>query len=63
MLKRSKPQHKPQPQPQDNDKVLIELWKAENDARKMEGLPPIPYEIWLEWYRWRERQAKESGGL
>lgn len=60
MLKRSKPQAKPQP---DSDKMLVELWKAENDARKADGLPPIPYEIWLEWHRWRERQAKEGARL
>ena len=56
MLKRSKPQQKPQP-----DMVLVELWKAENEVRKMEGLPPIPWEVWLSWYKWRQNQAKESG--
>jgi len=60
MLKRAKPQAKPQP---DSDKVLIELWKAENDARKADGLPPVPWEVWLEWYRWHQRQAKEGGRL
>jgi hypothetical protein len=59
MLKRSKPQQKPQHQ--DNDMVLVELWKAENEARKMEGLPPVPWEVWLSWYKWRQKQAKESG--
>ena len=60
MLKRAKPQAKPQP---DSDKVLIELWKAENDARKADGLPPVPWEVWLEWYQWRQKQAKEGGRL
>jgi hypothetical protein len=58
MLKRAK--HQPQP---DNDKVLIELWKAENDARKADGLPPIPWEVWLEWYKWRQKQAQQGNGL
>jgi len=56
MFKRSKPQ----PQNQDNEKMLVELWKAENDARKADGLPPIPFEIFKEWYRWREKQAREG---
>jgi len=61
MLRRTKPQ--PQAKPQDNDKVLVELWKAENDARKADGLPPIPWEVWLEWYQWRQKHAKEGGRL
>ena len=56
MLKRARPQAKHQHQ--DSDKVLVELWKAENDARKADGLPPVPWEVWLEWYRWRQRQAE-----
>ena len=60
MFKRSKPQHKPQP---DSDKMLVELWKAENDARKADGLPPIPYEIWLEWHRWRQKVAQQGDRL
>jgi hypothetical protein len=59
MFKRVKPQAKPQ----DSDKVLVELWKAENEARKADGLPPVPYETWLEWYRWRQKQAKEGARL
>ena len=58
MFKWSKPQQKPQPQP---NMVLVELWKQENEVRKMEGLPPIPWEVWLSWYKWRQKQAKESG--
>ena len=58
MFKRVKPQAKPQHQ--DSDKVLVELWKAENDARKMEGLPPVPWEVWLSWYRWRQKVAQEG---
>jgi len=58
LFKRSKPQ--PQHQPQDNEKVLVELWRAENEARKADGLPPVPYEIWRQWYLWRQKQAQEG---
>ena len=30
------------------DRILIDLWRAENDARQAEGLPPITFR---EWYR------------
>jgi hypothetical protein len=55
---------KPQPkESQDNDKMLVELWRAENDARKADGLPPIPYEIWVEWYRWRHKESQQGDRL
>jgi hypothetical protein len=60
MFKRSKPQQKPQP---DSDKMLVELWRAENEARKTEGLPPIPWEVWLEWYKWRQKVAQQGDRL
>mgnify|MGYP001772458005 CR=1 FL=1 len=44
----------------DNDKFLVELWRYENEVRKMEGLPPIPWEVWLSWYKWHRRQAQQD---
>jgi hypothetical protein len=52
---------KPKPQPQDIDKSLVELWRAENEVRKMEGLPPVSWEVWLSWYKWRKKQAEQGG--
>ena len=53
--------HKPKPQSQDIDKSLIELWRAENEVRKLEGLPPVSWEVWLSWYKWRKKQAEQGG--
>jgi hypothetical protein len=53
--------HKPKPQPQEIDKSLIELWRAENEVRKLEGLPPVSWEVWLSWYKWRKKQAEQGG--
>ena len=58
MLKHRKA--KPQPQ-QDNDRFLIDMWRQENEARRVEGLPPVPYEVWLQWYRWRQKQDQQGG--
>jgi len=40
MFKRNRPQHRPQ-QDQDNEEFLRQLWQYENEARRLEGLPPI----------------------
>ena len=42
------------------DRILIDLWRAENDARKMEGLPPISFKIWYQWYS--QRHGDGQGG-
>ncbi len=61
MFKRNKPQHRPQ-QDQDNEDFLRQLWKYENEARRLEGLPPIPWEVWLSWYKWHRKMAQQEGG-
>jgi len=35
------------------DRILIDLWRAENDARQAEGLPPITFREWYRWYSQR----------
>jgi len=42
------------------DRILIDLWRAENDARQMEGLPPISFKIWYQWYS--QRHGDGQGG-
>ena len=61
MFKRNKPQHRPQ-QGQDNEDFLRQLWQYENEARRLEGLPPISWEVWLSWYKWHRKQAQQEGG-
>jgi hypothetical protein len=55
-----KRKERPKPQAQDNDKILIDMWRYENEVRRSEGLPPIPWEVWLSWWRWHNRQAQQD---
>jgi len=43
------------------DRILIDLWKAENDARQAEGLPPISFSLWYQWYSQRHGDGKGGG--
>ena len=43
------------------DRILIDLWKAENDARQMEGLPPISFRLWYQWYSQRHGNGQGGG--
>ncbi len=61
MFKRLKPKAQ-QRQDQDNEDFLRQLWQYENRARQLEGLPPIPWEVWLSWYKWHRKMAQQEGG-
>ena len=43
------------------DRIIIDLWKAENDARQMEGLPPISFRLWYQWYSQRHGNGQGGG--
>ena len=42
------------------DRILVDLWRAENDARKADGLPPISFKLWYQWYS--QRHGDGQGG-
>jgi len=42
------------------DRIVIDLWKAENDARQADGLPPISFSLWYQWYS--QRHGNGQGG-
>jgi hypothetical protein len=61
-----KHRNKPKPQSKqdlENEKFLRQIWQYENHARQLEGLPPISWEAWLSWYKWRQKQAQQGGSL
>jgi hypothetical protein len=62
LRRKERPKPQGQGQGQDIDKFLIDMWRYENEVRKSEGLPPIPWEVWLSWYKWHNRQAQQEGG-
>ena len=45
------------------DKILLDLWRAENDARQAEGLPPISFKLWYYWYSQRHGDGQGGGNL
>ncbi len=44
------------------DRILIDLWRAENDARQAEGLPPITFKEWYRWYSQRHGDGHAGDG-
>jgi hypothetical protein len=44
------------------DKILIDLWKQENEVRRLEGLPPMSLQEWLRYYSQRHGDG-QGGGL
>ncbi len=45
------------------DRIIIDLWRAENDARQAEGLPPISFKLWYQWYSQRHGDGQGGGNL
>jgi uncharacterized protein YkwD len=57
--------HRQRPRPQqdqENEAFLRQLWQYENQARQLEGLPPISWEVWLSWWKWHRKVAQQEGG-
>jgi uncharacterized protein YkwD len=61
MFKRNRPRPRPQ-QGQENEEFLRQMWKYENEARRLEGLPPVSWEVWFTWYMWHKKVAQQGGG-
>ena len=45
------------------DKILLDLWKQENEVRQLEGLPPISFRLWYQWYSQRHGDGQGGGNL
>ena len=41
-------------------RILIDMWRQENDVRRLEGLPPISLSEWLRYYQ--QRHSDGQGG-
>jgi hypothetical protein len=45
------------------DRILVDMWKQENEVRRLEGLPPISLREWLKYYQQRHGDGQGGGNL
>ena len=45
------------------DRILIDMWKQENEVRRLEGLPPMSLSEWLKYYQQRHGDGQGGGNL
>jgi hypothetical protein len=43
------------------DRILIDLWRTENEVRQAEGMPPITFREWYAWYSQRHGDGQGGG--